>query len=157
MKTASIQEIKHELSQVTPDQLAAICIRLARFKKENKELLTYLLFESFDESAYLDGVIKSVEEEFAAINRSNLYFVKKSLRKILRTTSRYIRYSGNPEAEIRLLLHFCRTLKESGIDFEASPVLVNIFTAQLKKTAKAIATLHEDLQYEYLRELKQLE
>ena len=142
---------------MTQDQLAAICIRLARFKKENKELLTYLLFESFDESAYLEGVMKSVEEEFAGINRSNLYFAKKSLRRILRTISRYIRYTSNPEAEIKLLLHFCRTLKASGIDVEGSPVLVNIISAQIKKTAKSIATLHEDLQYEYLKELKQLD
>jgi hypothetical protein len=40
MRSASIQEIKQELQQLKPAELVNTCIRLARFKKENKELLT---------------------------------------------------------------------------------------------------------------------
>ena len=53
MRAATIQEIKQELATVKPAQLMSLCLRLAKFKKENKELLTYLLFEAGDEAGYL--------------------------------------------------------------------------------------------------------
>lgn len=156
MKAATIHELKQELTNIPADQLAELCIRLAKFKKENKELLTYLLFEAFDEQAYVENIKAEVEEQFQEMNTSNLYFVKKSLRKILRTLNKYIRYTGSAETEVKLLLFFCNTLKDSGIPVERNPVIKNMYLAQLKKTAKSIAGMHEDLQYEYARELDQL-
>jgi hypothetical protein len=40
MKTATIQEIKQELLALPHSELAELTLRLARSKKENKELLT---------------------------------------------------------------------------------------------------------------------
>ena len=85
-----------------------------------------------------------------------MYFVKKSLRKILRTLNKYCRYSGSVETEVKLLLFFCNTLKTSGIAFENNTVIKNMYQAQLKKISKLIATMHEDLQYEYTNELNWL-
>ena len=59
MKAATLKEIKTELSHVSHDALLEICLKLAKFKKENKELLTYLLLESESE----DGYIETVKEE----------------------------------------------------------------------------------------------
>jgi len=39
MKTATVHEIKQELVATKPGDLVELCLRLARFKKENKELL----------------------------------------------------------------------------------------------------------------------
>ena len=157
MKAATINELQLELTTIPAEQLAALCIRLAKFKKENKELLTYLLFESFDEHAYMENIKTEMQQQFEEINTSSLYFVKKSLRKILRTLSKYIRYTGSAEAEVKLILFFCTTLKSSGIPIEKNPVIKNMFNNQLKKISKAIATMHEDLQYEYAKELEQLD
>jgi len=74
-------EIKQELSTVKPAQLVELCLRLGRFKKENKELLTYLLFEAHDEQGYIDGIKKEIDEQFAAINLSQLYSQKKACEK----------------------------------------------------------------------------
>lgn len=156
MKTAAISALKSELTELPANELMELCLRLARFKKENKELLTYLLFEAHDEEAFIDGVMADIEQQFQEINRSSLYFVKKSLRKILRLLGKFIRYSGNSETEVRLLLFFCGTLKNSGIPVEKNPVIANLFRNQLKKIKKVIGALHEDLQYEYLREWEQL-
>lgn len=156
MKAATVKDIQVELEQLPQAKLVGLCLRLAKFKKENKELLTYLLFESFDEDAYVANVKKYVEEQFAGINTSSLYFVKKSLRKILRTIAKFIRYTGSDMAEVQLLLHFCATLKASGIPIHDSPVLINMYQNQLAKTAKVIAGLHEDLQYDFQKELEQL-
>jgi hypothetical protein len=157
MKAATINEIKQELNDIAPAKLLDLCIRLAKYKKENKELLSYLLFESHDESAYIESVKREMDTQFADINQSNLYFAKKSLRKILRTTGKYIRHTGSKQAEVELLLYFCCTLGNSSIPIRKSTVLINLYRFQLKKIAKVIATLHEDLQYDYLKELKKLE
>jgi len=157
MKAATINEIKQELNTITPVKLLELCIRLAKFKKENKELLTYLLFEAHDESAYIENVKRDMDARFAEINQSNLYFVKKSLRKILRTTGKYIRHTGSKQVEVELLLYFIILLKNSSIPIHKSNVLTNLYQFQLKKIAKQIETLHDDLQYDYLKALKKLE
>ncbi|MBK9530305.1 MAG: hypothetical protein WBO39_08730 [Ferruginibacter sp.] len=157
MKAATISELKSELVNIPGDQLIDLCLRLAKFKKENKELLTYLLFEAFDEPAFVENIKKDMLQQFEEINTTSLYFVKKSLRKILRTLNKYIRYTGSAETEAELLLFFCTTLKNSGIPIEKNPVIKNMYQNQLKKTAKTIAAMHEDLQYEYAKQLAGLQ
>lgn len=157
MKSATISEIKHELTVTNPTILLDLCIRLAKFKKENKELLTYLLFEAQDEAAYLQQVKKEMDLQFETINFSNIYFVKKTLRKILRTTAKFIRLTGSKQVEVELLLHFCKTLIKNDIPINKSTVLNNLYQFQLKKIEQVMATLHEDLQYDYLKQFNQLQ
>lgn len=156
MKAATINEIKQELASITHTKLLELCTRLAKYKKDNKELLTYLLFESHDEQEYIANVKQSMDTLFGEINKSNVYFAKKSLRKILRIASKYIRYTGSKQAEVELMLHFCRSLKISGIPIKKSTMLINMYQSQLKKIHKVIATLHEDLQYDYLKQAGEL-
>jgi hypothetical protein len=156
MKLASISEIKNELNQIPSKDLLEICLRLARYKKENKELLTYLLFESHDLQQYILQVKNEIELQFEEVNRMNLYFAKKTIRKILRITNKYIRHTGSKEAEAEILLHFCVTLKNSGIEFKKSPALNNLYLSQLKKIQAAIDSLHEDLRYDYQKQADKL-
>jgi hypothetical protein len=156
MKSATINEIKQELSSEKPGQLVELCLRLARFKKENKELLTYLLFEAHDEQSYANGVKQEVDELFDTINLSHLYFAKKTLRKIVRVINKYCRYSGNKQTEIELRIYFCQKLKASGIPITRNKVINNLYDSQLKKINALLATLHEDLQYDYQKDLNEL-
>ncbi len=64
MKAATVQEIKQELQQLPQNKVTELCLRLARFKKENKELLTYLLFEADDTALYIKHVNEEVDELF---------------------------------------------------------------------------------------------
>jgi hypothetical protein len=156
MKAASIAEIKQELQSLPPARLNELCLRLARFKKDNKELLTYLLFEAADETAYIESVKKEIDTEFQGLPKPNLYLTKKSLRKVLRSTAKQIRYAGSPQTEVELLTYFLRKLDRSGIPYKDSPVLVNLYRQQLKKVRSVISGLHEDLQYDYLKGLEAL-
>lgn len=156
MKAASVSELKQELNNCTAAELTELCLRLARFKKENKELLTYLLFEAHDTAAYIKNVKEEMDSQFEGMNKSNVYFVKKTLRKIIRTAAKYTRYSGLATVEIELLIYFLATMKSLSIPIEKNPVLTNIYQNQLKKVNKAIETLHEDLQYDYLKEVRKL-
>jgi hypothetical protein len=148
MKAATIQEIKQELLALPHTELADITLRLARSKKENKELLTFLLFESHDISGYIESVKKEMEAGFLDINVSHVYFAKKTIRKVLRITNKYIRFSGSKQVEAELLIHFCRLVKDSGIKIDKNPALNNLYQNQLKKIEKAMDTLHEDMQYD---------
>ena len=156
MKASTINELKHELVNTPAPALVDLCLRLARFKKENKELLTYLLFEAHDTSAYIRSVKAEMALQFTDINKSNVYFVKKTLRKILRTAKKYIRYSGLAIVEVELLIYFCESMKELNISIDKNPVLFNIYQNQLKNIQKALKGLHEDLQYDYLRAVERL-
>ncbi|HPH91859.1 MAG TPA: hypothetical protein PLZ68_13660 [Ferruginibacter sp.] len=156
MKAASVNELKEELKQLPAGKLVELCLRLAKYKKENKELLNYLLLESGNEQGYISEVKNEIAEEFGTVNSSNLYFAKKTIRKILRIANKHIRYIGTKQAEAELLIYFCAVLKNSGIPYEKSTALNNLFLAQIKKASKAIDTMHEDLQYDLKKELNKL-
>ena len=156
MKASSLNELKKEVSTLSTKDLQAVCIRLAKYKKENKELLTYLLFEAQDEAAYVASVKAELEEEFAAIPNPNLYYVKKSLRKILRMANRQIRYSESKQSELEIRIHLCEQLKKSGTRMDKSPVIHNLYLNQLKKIGTTLAKLPEDLQFDYQRAIKNL-
>ncbi len=69
METASLSEIKKELLNLTPKQLQEVCTRLAKYKKENKELLHYLLFESANQQIFIDSVKAEIDDQFKNLNQ----------------------------------------------------------------------------------------
>ena len=156
MKTATVKQLKQELERHSPTELVEICLRLSKFKKENKELLTYLLYEASDENSFINGVKLEIKQQFTEINISSYYFMKKSVRKILRNTKKYIRYSKKKETEVELLMYFCYELKKLEPSIDGNTVLQNIFNRQIEAINKAIETLHEDLRYDYELELNSI-
>lgn len=157
MKPATINQLKKELLQREPGEVLELCLRLARYKLENKELLNYLLFEADDEAAYISKVEAQIHELFADIPRNqSLYYTRKSLRKILRILNKYIRYSGNKETEATLRIYFCHCLK-TYIKFQPSLTLTKLFEQQISRIYAAMDKLHEDLQYDLQQELDELE
>ena len=155
MKAASVKQIKEELTNRSPNELLELCLRMSKFKKENKELLTYLLFESDDETAYIESVKAEVDVLFKQINRKSYYYIKKSVRKILLIIKKYIRYSQKKQTEVDLLIYFCTKLKKF------SPSIINtglqtVYNRQIDSIWKIISSLHEDLQYDYEIEMEDL-
>jgi len=157
MKPATLSVLRRELKERDPNEVIEICLRLGRFKKENKELLTYLLFESQNEAAFIDLVKVEIDEMMSDVNRRQLYLAKKTLRKILRQLNKNIRYSGNKRTQVELLLYFCQSLKESGIPIERNTVLTNLYERQKAKIRKTLESLHEDFHADYLFELEKLD
>ena len=156
MKTATIKELKDELGHYSREELLDYCLRMAKFKKENKELLTYLLFEASNEAHYIEGLKELIDERFSEINTSNYYYIKKSIRKILREIKKHLRYSKNKETAVELLIYFCQKLALMQPSMNRSIALQNIYQRQLALIRKTIKTLDEDLQYDYGVELDNL-
>jgi hypothetical protein len=156
MKPVTIKKIKDELHYKSSQELIELCLKLSKFKKENKELLSYLLFDAEDEESYINSVNEYITLLFADINTKSFFYIRKSVRKILKLTKKYIRYSKKKDTEVELLLHFCKELKEISPSISKSPRLLNVYNRQLILIKKAIATLHEDLQYDYQLEFDHL-
>ena len=156
MKAVTIKQLKDELSHKSANELKELCLHLSRFKKENKELLTYLLFESHSEDSYIQSIKDQMDVQFSEINTNSYFYIRKSVRKILSLTKKFIRYSKKKETETELLLYFCKKLIEMKPSIKRSQRLQNVFDAQVRMIKKAIAKLHEDLQYDYQLELDNL-
>lgn len=156
MKPATIKLIKDELKHRGSTELVELCLTLAKFKVDNKALLSYLLFEAHDEEGYIRDVKEEMTYEFGQITSSRYFLIKKSVRKILRNTKKYIRYSKKKTTEVELLMHFCMLLGGMSPSYKRNTVLINMFDAQVRMIRKAIDKLHEDLQYDYGTELEDL-
>ena len=156
MSPTSLSEIKKELQTRDPATIQDMCLRLAKHKKENKELLAYLLFEAHDEQGYINSVKEELGEQFKALPPGNPYYIKKTLRKILRFTNRQIKYSGLKQTELELRICFCNKMKEARIPIHPGTVLFNLFQQQRLKITAVLAKLPEDLQFDYEREIATL-
>jgi hypothetical protein len=156
METASVAQIKKELKSLSKEDLLEHCLRVAKYKKENKELLSYLLFEAHDEQQYIEDIKEEIALDFSRILDVNTYYIKKSVRKILRNVNKKAKYSGIKTTEVELLIFFCEKMKERGFNSMKHMVLLNIYDRQLEKIRKLISGLHEDLQYDYHSMLESL-
>ena len=156
MKAATVIQLRKELETLDEYYLRELCLRLARFKIENKELLTYLLFESEDEDFYVNGIKEQVDKLFEEINKKSYFYIKKSVRKILRLLKKYARYSNSKETEVELLIYYCYKLKTLNPSISNNLTLTKIFLKQIENIEKKIIKLHEDLQFDFRERLKQL-
>lgn len=157
MKSASLHELKKELMLLPAKDLVDICVSLAKYRKDNKDFLNYVLFESYDNTGFINEIKKEIDEHFAELSaQNNLYYTKKSLRKLLRIITKYCKYINNKATAADLHIYFCSKMKDSGIPIRKSQLLVNMYEQQLKKINALVGALHEDLQNDYLRDLEKI-
>jgi hypothetical protein len=152
----SLAQIKKELEHLPQPELVQLLLRAAKFKKENKELLFYLLFESNDVDGFVLQCKKEITKQFKEVNKTHVYYAKKSIRKILRWVNKQIKFSNQPVVIIELLMHFIHELKQLNSLLEQSNQLLHVYLNQYKKVKLTIAKLHEDLQYDYTKLLEKL-
>lgn len=158
MKPASIVELRKELQHLSSEELRLICIRLAKHSKENKELLSYLLFESQDEINFIQNVKILLLDDFSVMDRGGRRMTKKWIRRILRDLKKYAKFSGKKETEIELLIWFCEQLKINmcEIGFQ-DPMMDSLYARQIVRIQNLMKGLHEDLQHDYQVALVELE
>ncbi len=155
IKQYSLQEIKKELQQLDGKQVAELALRMARYKKENKELLAYLLFDADDELAFAESFKHDIGFAMSQLP-SHSYTATKALRKTLKLINKYIKFTGSKQVEVELLIDFCKDYLEYVDRRTSHKPLRLILVKQLEKIKKAIAKLHEDLQFDYTQEFDAL-
>lgn len=156
MKSHTIHEIQKELSTLDKKEVLDLCMRLAKHRKENKELLSYLLFDVNDEKEYLEKVKKEIDDLFHDINRKTAYTTKKGLQKVVRHLTKFIKNSSKKETELDLRIYFCKKVRAVRIDLDSSKIISNLYYREIEKIKTAFLKLHEDLQYDYKEELEKL-
>jgi hypothetical protein len=157
LKTPSLSDIKKELQLLSPQKLQELALTLAKYKKDNKEFLAYLLFDSNDKQAFVVEVKAEIDLQFNELGRqANLYYAKKSLRKILRHLNKYCKYIGDKAIAAELHIYFCDKLRDSGIRYKQSQLLVNMYAQELKKINTLIGSLHEDLHSDFSADLERI-
>ncbi len=156
MNTYSINQIKKTISTMDASDIAAICLRMAKYKKENKELLSYLLYESTDEANYIEQVQTEIDEMFDLLIDNGSYKYMKQIRKIARFISKPMKYSGQAATQIEILIYFTTKLKLILKKKSSLTALQNLYLQQLKKIDTTMAKLHEDIQYDYVKSIEAL-
>ena len=155
MEQEKLITLKKELSGYSVTELTDICLRLAKYKKENKELLQYLIYNAQDPMEYAEKVKLFLLEEFQSMQK-HYYYSTKSMRKILRLITRYAKYTASKQVEIELALWFCTNyLAFADLKTSHKP-LQGLLRRQLDKITKLLPKLHEDLQFDYKLEFDSL-
>jgi hypothetical protein len=157
MEPASLNDIKKALQAMPADKVREYCLRLAKYKKENKELLGYILFLEDDIIQFSKDVRHEIDQAFTLLNSNTTYLSAKGLRKILKSVNKYIKFAGNKEVETELLIYFCKKMKKSPVRLTSSVVLNNLYSRQLERIYRAVENLHEDKQADYRSDISSLE
>ena len=148
MKVEKLSDIKKELKSLNSEALTEICLKLAKYKKDNKELLSYLLYEADNPLNYAEEVKSTLSINFQTLNRS-AYTSTKEIRKIVRLFTKHAKYTGSKEVEVELLLWFCEMFLKYADTRSSHKPLVTIFSRQMEKIRRILPKLHEDLQFDY--------
>ncbi len=157
MKVTGLSELKKELNQLPTEELVSLCTALAKYKKDNKEYLDYLLYYAKSKPLFIEEVKTEIDHQFSEIDSaSNLYYVKKSLRKILRLLNKFCKFLGDKPLVLEVHIYYCKKLLDSGIPFKKSQMILNLYNRELKKIHQLVASLHEDLRADYARDIEDL-
>ena len=117
-------------------------INIRTHNKQNKRTHTY------------KKKTQKTTEAFKEVNRTSYYYLKKSIRKILRNTKKNIRYSKKKQTEVELILFYCNKLKNLSPPISKSIPLTRIFEREILRVEKIVTKLDADLQYDYGNEIE---
>ncbi len=152
----TISQLQKELATYPPKEVLEICVKLAKFKKENKAYLEYILFGWADEQEYIKEGKIHLEEVFATVSRKSAYTTKKGLQKVVRHLTKLIKNSKSKQTEIELRIFFCNQIKKARINLDSSKIISNLYYREIDKIKAAYTKLHEDLQYDYHSDFEKL-
>lgn len=156
MSKYTLSQLQKELSTLVPKKLLEITMQLAKYKKENKELLSYLLFGSTDEKQYIEDSKEKINELFYSINRKSAYTTKKGLQKVVRHLNKLIKYSKSKQTEIELRIYFCSKVRTARINLDSSAIISNLYYREKDKIEVILLKLHEDLAFDYKSEIEKI-
>jgi len=155
-KTPSIAVLKKELSYRSEQEIIDFCVTLIKFNRENKELLNYLLIDEVEKEVFLNEIKITISANFLDINFRSYHILRKSVRKILKLTKKYIKLINEPIKELTLLIHFNQELISCLPKLKNYPSIENYFISNIKKMESIVAKLHPDLQYDYINDINEL-
>jgi hypothetical protein len=149
----SLASLKKELSSLERSELINICTRLARHKKENKELLAYLLLDADDPLHYAEKTKPLLDEPFDVPYHSAWAFAKR-LRKTLRLIAKYQRFTGSVRGEVELLIYFLQKFQGNLLHELKYQAIQKIVFRCMQKLEVLIHKVDEDYRSDYTEPLQ---
>lgn len=154
MKAATISQLKKELETCTHSRLVEVALQLTKYKVENKELLSYILFDSDDLATYIADIKLEIDTAFEELKYYSFYHALKRLRKITRLIAKYVKYTGSKEVETELAVYFCDHFISHGYTENRYKSMMGILNSQVKKIERNMHKIHEDLAFDYRIKVK---
>lgn len=155
MESPKLADLKKELNFHDVHELKELCLRLAKYKTENKELLHYLLFYAHRKEDYVSEIKDLLETHFNELYAS-VYYLTKQLRKVTRLMNKHIKYIGEKEQELEISLYFCELfIKKVNVN-TTHKALIGLLYRQLKRIQKLIPKMDEDLQFDFQQEFDEV-
>ncbi len=155
MDKFSLSDIRKELAYASPEELKSLCLRMARFKKENKEHLAFLLFQK-NEADFIKSVKAEISDALDDIHRIHAFQARKVLQKTLRTIVKYKKFCLSKVFEMEVMLHFIRSMQAKQISEYTSSYTGQFYKKQQLKLVKILESLDEELSMDYRDEVEDL-
>ena len=156
MKPATLVQIRKELETVSYNRLLDITMKMVRHKTENKEFISFVLFDEENVADFASDIRHEISEMMQEVQYKPSYIIKRTLRKVLRYISRYCGYVSDKEFEAEMLVYFCRLMKEKRLHRTPIKSINIIYYKQLEKIEKLLPKLTGEVKTDIENELAEL-
>ena len=143
-----LSDLKKELSELSKPDLIKLCLRVAKLKRENKELLAYLIFDSEDPLFYAQKLKPEIKEVFEQPFQ-HAYYLTKSIRKAMRLITKYYRFTSNKQGETELLIYLVEEFYQSWRNEYRYQALGKVIFRCLEKAQSNLKKIDEDFRADF--------
>jgi len=152
MELISSAEIKKGLKTLPKMVLEKMIMRLARLKKENKELLHFELRLNGDADQYKEEVWEEIKS-YLDTEFSGIRLQMKALKRANRLISKYGRLSQVREGEAELIIRVIKLVISDRRTEIKRNIIQRFLHTQLKKAYSLSRKFHPDLKYDLEAEI----
>jgi hypothetical protein len=143
-----LSDLKKELLELSKPELIQLCLRVAKLKRENKELLAYLIFDSEDPLFYAQKLKPEIKEVFEQPFQ-HAYYLTKSIRKAMRLITKYYRFTSNKQGETELLIYLVEEFYLSWRNDYRYQALGKVIYRCLEKAQSNLKKIDEDFRADF--------
>jgi hypothetical protein len=143
-----LSDLKKELLELSKPELIQLCLRVAKLKRENKELLAYLIFDSEDPLFYAQKLKPEIKEVFKQPFQ-HAYYLTKSIRKAMRLITKYYRFTSNKQGETELLIYLVEEFYLSWRNEYRYQALGKVIYRCLEKAQSNLKKIDEDFRADF--------
>ncbi len=143
-----LSDLKKELLELSKPELIQLCLRVAKLKRENKELLAYLIFDSEDPLFYAQKLKPEIKEVFEQPFQ-HAYYLTKSIRKAMRLITKYYRFTSNKQGETELLIYLVEEFYLSWRNEYRYQALGKVIFRCLEKAQSNLKKIDEDFRADF--------
>lgn len=150
-----LSDLKKELLVLSKPELIQLCLRVAKLKRENKELLAYLIYDVEDPLFYAEKLKPELKEVFEQPFQ-HAYYLTKSIRKVMRLIAKYYRFTSNKQGETELLIYLVDEFHKSWRNEYRYQALGKVIFRCLEKAESNLKKIDEDFRADFEEPIAQL-